>query len=66
MTHPAVETLPRRREKSNLDYVLSSDLDFGFSTIENLFTNGFTDLYSVVKPIVSIDEGASKLLGMFA
>ena len=45
---------------------LSSDLDFGFSTIENLFTNGLTDLYSVVKPIVSIAEGASKLLGMFA
>ena len=41
---------------------LSSDLDFGFSTIENLFTNGFTDLYSVVKPIVSIAEGASCLL----
>ena len=42
-----------------------SDLFFGSSVIENIFSLGYEDLYSVIAPLVKIAEGASKLIGMF-
>ncbi|MFS0001827.1 hypothetical protein ACL1GI_04640 [Corynebacterium striatum] len=42
-----------------------SDIFFGSSVIENVFSLGFDDLFAVVAPLLNIAEGASKLVGMF-